>query len=141
MSIFKIIPWFSLALVLLSYGTLGWVISETHVSWVIWLVILVAILILLLGLTTPWSKLAQYYSIFLKSNIRAFGATVAAAFLFFLMLAWFKVFLDTLLMIAATILVKIDFQSAGVKESLAFTLMSITSIAGLVGGAFLNQLV
>ncbi|MEA5553391.1 hypothetical protein VB713_20850 [Anabaena cylindrica UHCC 0172] len=140
MSVFKKIPWFSLALVLLSYSTLGWVISETKAPWFVWLIVIVAILLLLISLTTPWSKLAECYSIFFRSNVRTFGITVLAAFLFFMMLAWFRVFLDTLLMLSATILVKIDFQASGFKEGLSFWFTSIFSLVGLAAGALLYQI-
>ncbi|MBD2508159.1 hypothetical protein H6G91_12855 [Nostoc muscorum FACHB-395] len=141
MSIFKRVPWVSLALVLLSYSTLGWVISETHAPVFVWVLTVVAILLLIVTLTTPWPKMTYYLRILLKSNIRSFGVAVLAAFLFFLMIAWFRVFLDTLLIISATILVRIDFQRAGLKEELAFFTASIFSLAGLALGALIYELI
>ncbi|MBD2516440.1 hypothetical protein H6G93_15740 [Nostoc sp. FACHB-973] len=141
MSILKRVPWVSLALVLLSYSTLGWVISETHPPMFVWSLIVVAILLLILTLTTPWPKVTYYYTIVFESNVRAFGVAVLAAFLFFIMLAWFKVFLDTLLIISATILVRIDFQVAGLKKKLAFWSASIVSLTGLIFGALIYKLV
>ncbi len=135
------IPWFSLALAVLSYSTLGWVISETKAPWFVWLIVAVAILLLVASLTASWSKLVEYYSMLFQSNIRSFGITVLAAFLFFLMIAWFRVFLDTLLVLSATILVKIDFQAAGFKEGIAFWLTSIISLAGLATGALLHRFI
>ncbi|AFZ22641.1 hypothetical protein Cylst_0275 [Cylindrospermum stagnale PCC 7417] len=141
MSILKKIPWFSLALVLLSYSTLGWVISEIQAPWFVWLAVVVAILLMVVSLTTPWSRLADFYSILLKSNTRSFGVAVLAAFLLFMMLAWFRVFLDTLLILSATILVTIDFQAAGLKQWLVFGFTSIFSLAGLAAGALVYKLV
>jgi len=141
MSILKRVPWVSLALVLLSYSALGWVISETRASIFVWLVTVVAILLLIVTLTTPWSKVTNYYTILFKSNIRSFCVAVLAAFLFFIMLAWFRVFLDTLLIISSTILVRIDFQIAGLREGLAFCTTSIFSLAGLALGALIYKLV
>lgn len=141
MSILKRVPWVSLALVLLSYSALGWVISETRAPMFVWLVTVVAILLLIVTLTTPWSKVTNYYTILFKSNIRSFCVAVLAAFLFFIMLAWFRVFLDTLLIISATILVRIDFQIAGLREGLAFCTTSIFSLAGLALGALIYKLV
>ncbi|MEH2180613.1 hypothetical protein [Nostoc sp.] len=138
MSILKRVPWVSLALVLLSYSTLGWVISETRASMFMWVATVVAILLLIITLTAPWPKMT-YYSIFLQSNTRSFGIAVLAAFLFFIMIAWFGVFLDTLLIISATILVKIDFQRAGLKEGLAFSTASIFSLGGLALGALIYK--
>jgi hypothetical protein len=141
MLIVKRIPWFSLALVMLSYATLGWMISQVQAPWYVWLVIVIGILLVLAGLTMPWRKAADYYAILLKSNTRAFGVAVLAAFLFFVMLAWFKIFLDTLLMLAASILAKIDFQASGVRESLAFCFTSIFALLGLATGALIHQLI
>ncbi len=141
MSILKRVPWVSLTLVLLSYSTLGWVISETDPPMFVWSAIVIAILLLILTLTTPWPKVTYYYTIVFESNVRAFGVSVLAALLFFIMLAWFRIFLDTLLIISATILVRIDFQVAGLKKKLAFWSVSIVSLTGLVLGALLYKLV
>ncbi|MEH2289593.1 hypothetical protein [Nostoc sp.] len=141
MSILKRVPWVSLALVLLSYSTLGWLISETHAPISVWVAIVVAILLLIITLTVPWPKMTSYYSFFLQSNTRSFGIAVSAAFLFFIMIAWFRVFLDTLLIISATILVRIDFQRAGLKEGLAFSTASIFSLGGLALGALIYKFI
>lgn len=139
--ILKKVPWFSLALILLSYSTLGWVISEAQAPWFAWLVVVVAILLALICLTTPWSRLAEFYSMLLKTNTRSFGVAVFAAFLFFIMLAWFRVFLDTLLIISATILAKIDFQGSGLRQELAFLFTSIFSLTGLALGGLAYHLI
>jgi len=141
MSILKRVPWVSLAVVLLSYSTLGWVISETHPPMFVWSAIVVGILLLILILTTPWPKVTYYYTLVFESNFRAFGVAVLGAFLFFIMLAWFRIFLDTLLIISATILLRIDFQVADLKRKVAFWSASIASLTGLVLGAFIYKLV
>ncbi|MCC5630044.1 hypothetical protein [Nostoc sphaeroides] len=141
MSILQRVPWVSLALVLLSYSTLGWVISETRASVSVWLATVVAILLLIVTLTIPWIKMRYYFSILLKSNTRSFAVAVLAAFLFFIMIAWFRVFLDTLLIVSATILVKIDFQTAGLREGLAFWTTSTFSLIGLALGALIYKLI
>ncbi|MEH1944598.1 MAG: hypothetical protein V7L01_30895 [Nostoc sp.] len=141
MSILKRVPWVSLTLVLLSYSTLGWLISETRAPLSVWLVTVVAILLLIVTLTAPWAKMTYYFGILLKSNTRSFGVAVLAAFLFFIMIAWFGVFLDTLLIISATILVRIDFQKAGLREGLAFCTASIFSLGGLALGALIYKLI
>ena len=141
MSILQRVPWVSLALVLLSYSTLGWVISETHASVSVWLAAVVAILLLIVMLTIPWRKMTYYFSILLKSNTRSFAVAVLAAFLFFIMIAWFRLFLDTLLIVSATILVRIDFQTAGLREGLAFWTTSTFSLTGLALGALIYKLI
>jgi hypothetical protein len=139
MSILKKIPWFSLTLILLSYSTLGWIIFEEKAPWYVRLITAVTILLSLILLTNPWLKLDDYSHIFFKSNARTFLVAILAAFLFFLMIAWFRVFLDTLLILSATILAKIDFQSVGLKPALAFGCISFCSLLGLGLGALINH--
>ncbi|WP_375501281.1 hypothetical protein [uncultured Nostoc sp.] len=141
MSILQTVPWVSLALLLLSYSTLGWVIAETLAPVSVWVATVVAILLLIVTLTIPWTKMTYYFSILLKSNTRSFAVAVLAAFLFFIMIAWFRVFLDTLLIVSATILVKIDFQTAGLREGLAFWTASTFSLIGLALGALIYKLI
>lgn len=134
----KKIPWFSLTLVLLSYSTLGWMIFEEQAHWYIWLLTVVTILLSLICFTNPWLKLNEYVSIFFKSSARAFGVAILAAFLFFLMVAWFRAFLDILLILCATILARIDLQTLALKPALAFGCISFFAVAGLALGAFIK---
>lgn len=138
MMILKKIPWFSLSLVLLTYTALGWVISDTKPPVYIWIVTVVCTLIFVSFLTNVFSKISNYTNVLLKTNFRTFGVTVLAAFLFFLMIAWFKVFLDTLLILSATVLAKIDFQTANLNKQYTFLLTSLSSLLGLVLGIFIH---
>jgi len=135
MSILQRVPWVSLTLLLLSYSTLGWVIAETKAPSVIWAVTVICILLFLGSLTIPWTRMTDFSSILFKSNTRTFLFAVFTAFFFFIMLAWFRTFLDTLLIIAAAILARIDFHAAGFKEAQAFWLTSMLSLAGVALGA------
>ncbi len=134
MSILQRIPWLALILELLAYSTLGWFISQIKAPIWIWFVVVVGILLFILSLTIPWLRIAEYFGILFKSQTSSLALVICAALLFFMIVAWFHVFLDTLLVVAATILVRIDFQAAGLKESLAFYLTSIFSITGLAAG-------
>ncbi|MBD2605010.1 hypothetical protein H6G81_10830 [Scytonema hofmannii FACHB-248] len=135
----KSFPWVSLMLVVLAYASLGWLISQAHSPWYIWLTAVIAILFLLSALTTPWLKMADYSILFFKSDTRTLAFSILAAFLFFLMLAWFKVFLDTLVIISANILLKIDVQRFGLGERQSFLITSIFSFTGLVLGALMQM--
>lgn len=139
MSIFKRLPWISLVLALLTYCSLGWVISKTYMSTTALGITALAVLILVFVLTTPWVNLTNYSNKFFKSNSRTFAVTVFGAFLLFLIIARFRLFLDTLVIISATILVRIDFQSAGLKQTHAFGIMSIISLSGLATGILIHR--
>ncbi|MBD2336926.1 hypothetical protein H6G64_07950 [Calothrix sp. FACHB-156] len=140
MSILQRVPWVSLTLLLLSYSTLGWVISETKAPLFVWAIIVLAILLFVGSLTVPWTNMTKVSSTLFKSSTRTFIFSVFAAFLFFVMLAWFRMFLDTLLIIAAAILARIDFQAAGVKQEQAFWVTSLLSLAGVALGAAMQLL-
>lgn len=58
----------------------------------------------------------------------------------FMIVAWFHVFLDGLLMISAAILARIDFQAAGFREVQTFSTTSIFSLAGLGLGAVMHMI-
>ncbi|NJM69018.1 MAG: hypothetical protein HC862_01675 [Scytonema sp. RU_4_4] len=140
MSILKRLPLFPLALLLLTYTTIGWVISKTYTPWYMWLLAVIAILFLMGGLTTSWTRFTDCSFVLFKSNLRSFGLTLLSAFLFFLMIAKFRLFLDTLLVVAAAVLARIDFQTAGFKEGQVFWFLSILSLTGLGLGALIHKL-
>ncbi|PAX54847.1 hypothetical protein [Brunnivagina elsteri] len=140
MSIIREIPWVSLTLALLTYSSLGWVISSANITPIGWVGVAIAILILVGILTIPGIKFAQYSNYLFKSNTRTFVVTVFAAFSLFLMIAWFRLFLDTLVVIAATILVRIDFQAAGLRQVYGFATLSFISLLGLAIGALIHGL-
>ena len=135
----KTFPWVSLTLVVLAYASLGWLISQAQLPWFVWLTVVTAILFLLSTLTTPWLKIADYSIIFFRSNTRSFAFSILAAFLFFVMIAWFRVFLDTLVIISANILLRIDVQRCGLGERQTFFITSIFSLTGLALGAFIQM--
>lgn len=139
MSILARLPWASLLLVLISYSTLGWVLSETRMPWPFWIVSVIGVLILLASLAVPFLAMAKYSSVFFESSSRTFFIAIFGAFLFFLMVAWFRLFLDTLLIIAAAILAKIDFHTAGFKAWPAFLFTCLFSLVGIACGAVLYR--
>ncbi|WP_017314344.1 hypothetical protein [Mastigocladopsis repens] len=135
------LPFISLALLLLTYTTVGWVISKAHTHWFIWLLVVSAILVLVGGLTISFIKLADYSLSLFKSNLRSFGISLLAALLFFLMIAKFRIFVDTLVIVAATLLAKIDFQTSGFSPGKIFWFLSIFSLTGLALGALIYKLI
>jgi hypothetical protein len=140
MSILKKLPWLSLILLLLTFISLGWVLSATNPPHFIWVLVAIAILFLVASLTSPLARIADYSVNLFTSNLRSFSVTVLAAFLFFLVFARFRLFLDILVILAALMLVRIDFQAAGFRELQAFCITSIFSLAGLAMGAFVERM-
>ncbi|MEC4819368.1 MAG: hypothetical protein SAK29_39780 [Scytonema sp. PMC 1069.18] len=141
MSFLKKLPWLSVFLLLLTYITVGWIISNAKVHVAMWLLTAIAAFLLAASLTTPWTSIANYSLFLFKSNLRSFGVTVGAALLFFLMIARFRVFLDTLVILAAAILVRIDFQTIGLGERQTFWTILFVSWVGLALGILLDKLI
>jgi hypothetical protein len=125
---------------MLSYSTLGWVLSDMQAPFLAWVLLVLTMVFLIGTITAPYPNITIFSNVFLASSIRSFCTAVAGAFFFFLMIAWFRVFLDTLLIVSAALLVRIDFQSDGFTEWQAFITTFIFSIAGVGLGALINML-
>ncbi len=139
MSIIKRLPWLSLTLVLLTYSVFGWILSQEKLPIFVWGLIIVSIFVLVAGLTTPWSQTIKYIKVLFDTKFKSFMLAIVGAFLFFLVLARFRIFLDIILIISATILVRLDFQIAGLRQIQTFWLTSAFSITGLMLGLLLHQ--
>ncbi|MEO1432784.1 MAG: hypothetical protein AAFV71_27705 [Cyanobacteria bacterium J06633_8] len=140
MSIIQQLPWVSLTLVLVTYSVFGWILSQENLPIFTWLTIVISVLLLVAAITTPWSKAVKYVRFLFNTKLKSFLLAVLGAFLFFLIFAEFRIFLDIMLIISATILVRLDFQVAGISDNQAFLLSSLFSIVGLMSGILLNYL-
>ncbi|MEA5573127.1 hypothetical protein [Calothrix sp. UHCC 0171] len=140
MSIIKKIPWLSLTLALLTYSSLGWFISVINLDPIAWIGVAIALLLVVAIMTMPLLEFNKYTNYLFKSNIRTFVAAIFGALLLFLMLGWFRLFLDTLVIVAANILVRIDFQTAGWQQIHAFGILSLIALSGLGIGSLLHRL-
>ncbi|RUT10308.1 hypothetical protein DSM106972_008030 [Dulcicalothrix desertica PCC 7102] len=141
MSVIKRIPWVSLTLALLTYCSLGWVISQERLPPIAWFAIIPIITLVIGALATPWTKINFYSNFIFKSNTRTFGISVLGAFALFLMISWFRLFLDSLLVASATILVRIDFQMAGFRYIDTFAVLFFIAMTGLAMGVFINRFI
>ena len=139
-SIIRKFPWISLLLLLFTYINLGWLTYQIGNYPLNWLFLAFAILILTTCFNAPWSKISGFFRFLFQSNLRYFGITLLGAFLLFLILARFRLFLDILVIIASTMLVRLDFQTAGYREKLAFVVILLFSLFGLALGAILHLL-
>ncbi len=140
MPFLKRLPWLSLSLLLLTYIVFGWLLARSNTQPMLWLMFAMAIVFFTASLTIPFSKVTDYSVSLFRSNLRSFGVTVFGAFLFFLILARFRLFLDILVMIAAAMLVRIDFQTAGFNQGQVFWITTTFSLSGLAVGALVEKL-
>ncbi|BAZ39762.1 hypothetical protein NIES4101_57180 [Calothrix sp. NIES-4101] len=140
MSIIKKIPWLSLTLALLTYSSLGWFISAINLNPIAWIGIAIALLLVVAIMTMPLLEFNKYTNYLFKSNIRTFIAAIVGALLLFMMLGWFRLFLDTLVIVAINILVRIDFQTAGWQQIYAFATLASIALSGLGIGSLIHRL-
>lgn len=134
MPILKKLPWVSLVLLVVTYSTLGWVLSTFHEPWGVWVIIVVGSLLVAAFLSSPGVKFRDSSQLF-KSDTRTFFFVVAAAFLSVLILWMLHIFVHALVTISAAILVKLDAQKSRLSNRQTFWILVIVSLAGLGIGA------
>lgn len=151
MSWIKKIPWLSLTILLLTYGTFGWIYGswgielieqttwlgelEDHIAnSIIYGIGIVAVLFIALIFTAPISLITLGVDNWLKSDSRAFLSIFLGAFAFAVIVQRVDYFARFLILISAALLVKLDLQLAGCKTWLSFFILTIFCLLGFIGG-------
>lgn len=132
-------PWLSLVLVLMAYCTFGWFIYPPHYSGFRWLFAVAFAIIVTALLTTPQRSLRARLLSWTVSSVGSFVIVVCLAFLSAVVLYMAHVFIHILLSVAASMLARLDLQTAGYKPWQAFWILSIFSLGGLMMGWALNR--
>lgn len=136
----KKLPWVSLALLLITYSTLGWQISASNNPWLIWIIIVIGALVVAALLSSPSTNFTDG-SGFFKSDTRSFLFLVAGAFLSVIIIWRLHIFAHALVTISSGILFKLDAQKAGLSNRQTFWIMTLVSLAGLGLGAAVQILI
>lgn len=137
----KKFPWVSLALLLVTYITLGWLLSALHAPWPVWVIVVVCVLLLAASLSSPWSKIRYSFAPLFKSDTRTFLIATLGAFLSVVVITWLPAFAHALVVVSAGTLFKLDAQTSGLSERQAFWLLAIVSLVGLGLGAVAQPLI
>jgi len=130
----KKFPWFSLSLLLITYITLGWLLTASRDPWYAWVIVGVGVVLLNVLLSSPWSQIRRSLSRLLQSDTKVFLASVIAAFLSAIIVTWLHVSLHALLVIASGTLFKLDVQTAKLSASQTFWILCVVSLIGLCLG-------
>lgn len=133
------LPWVALTLVFLTYGSLGWLIYKAKVPYYVWPLVAIAMLLVEGSLTALWSRMTVFWSAFFRSNRRTLFFTLFMSFILFIIIARFRLFLDSIVVICAIMLGRLDFQTSGFNQTLTFLFMSFFSFSGLAVGALLAK--
>jgi hypothetical protein len=127
-------PFISLALVMLTYGHLGWAMSHRNIPLYTWAIIVIGLLLLVGEVTSPLKRAMSFFSLIFKTDARTLATAVFCSFLFFIVLAVFRFFLDVLLIVAATLLARVDIKSSGIKQIYCFFFLASFCLGSLVVG-------
>lgn len=147
----KKIPWLSLALMLLTYATFGWLYGswsltlveegiflkelETGIaSSILYGIGTMGILAIALIFTAPISLIALSVDNWFRSDSRAFFSIFLGAFAFAVIVQRVDYFTRILVLISAALLVKLDLQLAGYKRWLSFLILTVFCLLGFIGG-------
>ena len=158
MSWLKKLPWLSLILLLITYSLFGWFLSESRVSWTIWiteqgkgmgwlleeeivsgmihLLGVAFVLLITTALTAPITLMTIFVGSGLKSDKRAFISVLAWAFAVVLMICWIDYFARLLVLLCAGLLARLDIQNAGYNDWVAFVILAFISLIGFAFGLF-----
>jgi hypothetical protein len=128
------LPWTSLALLLLADATLGWAlygVTRDRSSWLV-----VAILLTILGgiVTYPSKSISMGFGGFFKTDTRAFILIVASSIISVLLLTSLQLFIDTVVLITAGLLVSLDLKTGGWSKRFSLFLIIGWQLIGLSAG-------
>ena len=131
----KKLPWVSLALLLATYITLGWLLSAVNAPLMVWITVAGAIVFLAVALSSPWSNIRDGFGRLLKSDTRAFLVAVVSAFCVVIFITWLHLFANLLVVLSAGALVRLDTQTARWSNRQIFIFLSVVPAIGLGLGA------
>lgn len=148
------IPLVSLTLLLITHAIFGWQLYAfmglglpTHnrlaapPTILVWVVVIIANLLLARALSTPWTQRRTKFIDLFKTDARALLFAVILAFFSVVIITWLHTFVHILVVISASILVRIDYQTARWSCKSIFWLLAIASIVGLGLGVVAQLLI
>jgi hypothetical protein len=136
----KKLPWASLLLLVFTYGLFGWLISATDISWLLWLMGGVYVMLIALALTAPFRLIRSFYTSWLQSDTRAFLSVIFGALVAVVIINWLAIFIRILVLVSAAALVRLDLQTAGYTKWQAFGILLTVSLAGFGLGVLAQRL-
>jgi hypothetical protein len=135
----KKLPWASLALLLLTYITFGWILYTWTLSWRVWLLTAFFVVVIALALTFPLRSTQFFFAGALRTDTRALIFILAISFLAVVLLTWFQTFVRVLVLLSSGLLARLDLHNANFKAIPAFVIMTSTSLIGLGLGLLVHH--
>ncbi len=117
------LPWTSLALLLVTYATFGWLLFGWTENRAIWLLAAIGSIFVAGIVTYPSRSISIGFGGFFKTDTRAFILIVGASVTSVLLLTWLQLFVDTIILFTAGLLVSLDLKTSGWNR--VFSLFSL----------------
>lgn len=134
-------PWLAILLLLVTYITLGWLLSTWQSSWLVWVVVTLCSLLLAAIFSSSWAEIRDMFANLFASDSKAFLVAVIAAFVGVIIISWLHIFAHALVITCAVLLVKLDLQAAKFRDKQIFMLISVVSLLGLFIGWTTNNII
>lgn len=135
----KKLPWASLEMMILTYGVFGWLMSASTISpWLpllgaFYLMVVITILTLL-SLRNLQTQLDSWF----QSKLRSLITLILGAFAMAVIVSWLEIFIRTLVLLAAALLVRIDLIAQGFSRGHIFLVLSITALGSYGMAVFIH---
>jgi hypothetical protein len=135
------LPWTSLALLLLADATLGWSLYGLTRDRSSWLFVAFLLTILAGIVTYPSKSISMGFGGFFKTDTRAFILIVASSIISVLLLTSLQLFVDTVLLTTAGLLVSLDLKTSGRSKRFSLFLIIGWQLIGLSTGLACRHIV
>ncbi len=131
----------SLLLLISTYFTFGWTLFEVQITLYAWGLIILTIVGLCLLFTTPTNQLQKPIIKWFRTDVGTFVSVLMGAFIIVVIATYLNTFAKILLILSATLLVRVELQIIGIRNWSAFLILLITSLLGLALGFGLHSLI
>ena len=154
----NLIPLLSTGLLIITYAVFGWDIAAKSLGWsqilleqsqhwhigleqeifivIIHALALMAIILTSLALTAPITLMTFFVGSWMQSEVRSIVSILIWSFLFVLVLRWFNLFIEFLVLLAAAILGRIEFRSAGFNSLQTLGILTLICLLSFGGGVY-----
>jgi hypothetical protein len=130
------LPWLSLALLFLTYLTIGWLLYDVTRNRDIWLIVGAGVVLMGGFVTYPSRSVSFSFGGFFKTDVRALILIVMASIGSVVLLTWLQFFVDAVVMCAAGLLVSLDLKTLRWTKPMSLLLIVSLQLAGSSAGLY-----
>jgi hypothetical protein len=134
------LPLTSLALLLLTYATFGWLIYDWTSDRRMWLAVAGGVTLLGVIVTYPSRSVSFGFGGFFKTDTRALILIILTSVVCVALLTWLQFFVDTIVLCTAGLLVSLDLKIRGWSKALSMVIISGWQLMGMSIGLCLHYI-